>query len=467
MFRSALLILSGNAFGSAMTFLRNLLVARLVSVEDYGIAATFAISMAIVELTSSFGLQQLIVQDKDGNDTKLQSGLQGFHAVRAVFSAALLFFLAHPIANFLGIPEVAWAYQVLAIVPLLNGFIHFDVYRLQRQQKFGPLILSTSLPAFLSVVLTWPLFQYFGDYRVMLYAVIAQGVATVFFSHLVSIRPYSLRLDRQLVGRAFHFGWPLLINNILLILVLQGEKLVVGRELGMAELAIFAMGFTLTLTPTLIVAKSTQSFFLPQLSAAKGDQERFEQLAYATMQTSLTNGLFLMAGIVVFGAVFVHFVLGDKYAALVPYLIPLALLHALRVFKTGSAVVALAKGRTSNAMIANMFRVMSLPVSWYAAVHGYGLFVIILIASTGELLGFIASLRLVQTRVNLSLGPMGIPVLIAFVLLALAMTKQIWFSGLDLLLTTVVTATLMAVALFVMKNLRRYVSQRVFTQYAE
>ena len=44
MIRKALALLSGNAFGSLMLLVRNLVVARLISVEDYGIAATFAIS---------------------------------------------------------------------------------------------------------------------------------------------------------------------------------------------------------------------------------------------------------------------------------------------------------------------------------------------------------------------------------------------------------------------------------------
>ena len=55
MFRSTLFLLSGNAFGSLMMLVRNLLVARLISVENYGIAATFAICMAIVEMMSTLG----------------------------------------------------------------------------------------------------------------------------------------------------------------------------------------------------------------------------------------------------------------------------------------------------------------------------------------------------------------------------------------------------------------------------
>ncbi|NJM81628.1 MAG: oligosaccharide flippase family protein [Tabrizicola sp.] len=96
MFKSALLILSGQAFTSILLLLRNLIVARLISVEDYGIAATFAISMSIVEMMTTIGLHQLIIQDKDGEDPRLQSVLQGFHLFRSLFSGLILFLLAIP-----------------------------------------------------------------------------------------------------------------------------------------------------------------------------------------------------------------------------------------------------------------------------------------------------------------------------------------------------------------------------------
>lgn len=468
MFRSALLILSGNAFGSLMMLVRNLLVARLVSVEDYGIAATFAISMAIVEMMSTLGLQQLIVQDTDGNNPKLQSGLQGFHLMRSVFSAGVLFVLAHPIAQFLGIPEIAWAYQVLAIVPLLNGFTHFDIYRRQRQMVYLPSILSTAVPAFLSVLLVWPLFTYFGDFRVMLYAVMVQAIGTVVLSQLTASRPYRLSLDRDVIWRSLGFGWPLLINNILLFAVFQGEKLIVGRELGMEVLALFAMGFTLTLTPTLVLAKSTQSFFLPQLSAAKDDPDRFGRLAMATMQAGLTNGLFLLTGVVLLGAPAVHFLLGGKYDLLIPYLIWLAILQAARVFKTGSSVVALSQGRTTNTMISNMFRAVSLVPSFYVATSGGDLVLIIWIATLAELCGFAASVLLVRARIGLNLGPMVLPITVSLALLAAAGVLVQWGQGTTLSYMLVgSTLALFAGAVFTMRALRQYLHQRILTKYAE
>ncbi len=466
MFKSALLLLSGNAFSSLMLLLRNLLIARLISVEDYGIAATFAISMAIVEMMSTLGLHQLIVQDKNGDDPEFQANLQGFHLLRSLISGLLLLALAHPLARFLGIPDIAWAYQLLALIPVLRGFVHFDIYRLQRQMSYFPLILSSSIPALLSVVLIWPLVVFFPDYRAMLYALFAQSIAMVIASHVVSQRRYRLRLDFQTMTRTLNFGWPLLINNIMLFGIFHGEKLIVGREIGMETLALLAMGIVLTLNPTLILAKSAQSFFLPQLSATKEDEALFRPLALATLQSSILNGLLLLAIITFFGPSIIQLLLGQKYDALTPYLIWMAILNAIRVFKAGSSVVALAKAQTSNAMIANSFRIASLPISWLALVKGGDLLLVLQIAITAEILGYVTSLALLHFRLKLDLSRMSLPVAAAFIICpaALAYTTlpyqntPTWMTGLLLLGFCLCFAT--------MRDLLQYAAKRSVTKYS-
>lgn len=465
MLKSILLLLSGNAFSALMLLIRNLLVARLIPVADYGIAATFAISMAVVEMMSNLGLQQMIVQDKDGEDPRLQAGLQGFQALRGALSAAILFLLAHPLARFLGIPEVAWAYQAMALVPLMNGFTHFDVFRMQRQMRYVPHILTLSVPALISVLLVWPLDQWFGDYRVMLYAVLAQGALTLVTSHLTTKTGYRLRFDRAIMGRGLRFGWPLLVNGILLFAVFHGEKLVVGRELGMAQLAILAMGFTLTLTPTLVVARSVQSFFLPQLSRPELPSEKFARIGTATVEANLLNGLVQVAGILLLGPLLIDWVLGPKYAALVPLLLFLSILHAVRVFKAGPAVVALSRAKTDNAMWANLCRVLTLPIAWYAAAQGFGLIVVVCIALTGEMFGFAVALYLLKNRVGFDLHPLRRPIAACFLFLATLFVYGLVQQG---MISLPIPANILAAlcvafylaAIFMLGGLRGYILDR-------
>ena len=165
------------------------------------------------------------------------------------------------------------------------------------------------------------------------------------------------------------FGWPPLAHVVLLFLVFQGERLIVGRELGMATLAIFSMGLTLTLTPTLVLAKSAQNFFLPQL-ASEPDVATFTKLANISFQLHLLFGGLLVTGTALLGNLAVTVLLGQKYAGLMPVLVWLAISQGIRIGKGGPSTVALALGRTENALAANVIRVALLPVAWWLIARG-------------------------------------------------------------------------------------------------
>ena len=219
---------------------------------------------------------------------------------------------------------------------------------------------------------------------------------------------------RQSLG----FGWPLLINNMLLFLTFQGDRALVVRELGPEILAIFSMGVTLTLTPTLVMSKSLQSLLLPRLSKEQ-DPARFDRLALITQQGAILSALVLLLGIFFLGAPMVALVLGEKYTPLVPILGALAGVQALRVLKTGGNTVALSRGQTGNAMISNVFRVATLPFVWIALVRGAGLETVIALAALGEILGYAASLTLVRLRLGQKLLPLAAPLFCTVIVTAL------------------------------------------------
>lgn len=458
MLKSILALLSGNALTSLLLFGRNLLIARLISVEDYGLAATFALSMAVVEMASGLGLQQLIVQNKDGDKEEFQAGLQMFQLVRAIISGVLLFLLAHPIARFLGVEHMAWAYQALAFIPLVRGFEHFDIHRLTRHKKYKPLIYFTLIPALVSVICVLPLHQFFPDYRVMLFAMIIQWVLGVAVSHVYAERPYRLKLDRKTMTLGLQFGWPILLNNFLLFAVLQGDKTIVARELGMTNLAWFAMATTLTMTPLLVISRSQSTFFLPRLSAAQSNNAQFNKLAMMTMQTSLVAGAFLVLGFLLLGEPVVRLLLGVKYEAMIPLLVLFAVHQACRNLKVGGTIAALAKAQTANAMWANLARLTTFPLAWYWAVQYGNLTYILVAAIAGEIMGFVVSTLLLRRYAKVPLGKLLLPSA-CFVFLCLVALSPTMFPTIEITAVTYVICIACFVLLLALSNeIRAYVS---------
>jgi O-antigen/teichoic acid export membrane protein len=471
MFRSALLILSGNLTNAVITLIRSLVIARMISVEDFGIASTFMLAMSIVEMASALGLQQQMVQAKNGNDPHLQAALQGFQALRGVTNGLILFLLAGPIANFFGMPEVTWAYQVIALMPVLRGFLHFDTQRMSRKMNYLPSLMVSVMPPLGSLLLLWPLSMLFVDYRLTVFALLAQGTILLVTSHVMATRPYRLALDRRVMAGSMRFGWPLLLNGVLMFAIFNVERMIVGRELGMAQLGLFSMAFSLALTPTLVMAKSGMNFFLPQLSALTDDRPAFRDMAMTTFQAHALFGSLMVVGIALLGGPFLHVALGAKYNAAIPLLTWLAIMQGVRVAKGGSSTVALASAHTGNAMVANLMRVALLPLAWWVVVNGGDLMMVIWLGIAGEVAGFVVALVLALWRQKLPLRPLLLPFGICTVLFVVAgfhanlqYDAEHWmpdpWTGTALLV-------LFGLALWSMRDLRRYVGARRLTRHAD
>lgn len=458
MLRILFLLLAGNASNGIILLLRNLLIARLISVENYGIATTFTMAIAVIEMTSTIGLQKQLVQAENGNDPYFQSALQGFQVLRGIFNFGLLLILAAPFAQFLGVPEVTWAHQTIAVVLLMNGFLHFDADRLNRRLRFGPAMLVATVPPLVSLAVTWPLAWYFGDYRVMLWALIAQFFAILVATHLVAERPYRIVFDRNIMRQSMKFGWPLLLDGLLVFAIFNGEKLIVGRLLGMEQLALFTMAVTLTLTPGLVFLRVAQNFFLPQLSAAP-DRQTFETMSTVTVQAHLACGAFLVLAVVLFGAPFIHLALGAKYAAAIPLLSLMAVMQAVYTFKGAPTVIAMSRAWTSNAMISNIVRVAALPVTWYVATQTGHVVAVIWAGIAAQALSYAAALWLARKQVGLPLRPVLLPLLAVSTLLVWACVGA-ELSSSHAVTVDIVIFVFFLLSLAAMPELRRYLSER-------
>jgi len=274
-------------------------------------------------------------------------------------------------------------------------------------------------------VLAWVFSYIWDDYRIMLYALLSQHFLTVVISHVMAERRFEFVWDFSLMKRAFSFGWPLLINGGLLFIIFNGEKIIVGRELGMIEFALFAMMFTFTLTPTLVLQTTTRSFFLPQLSAEQSNDAAFTRLSHVTLQIALLVGILLTVGFAIVGPPVVGLLLGEKYYPGLALLVWLAIAQSVRVAKMGSAIVSVARAFTNNSMIANGPRVLAMPLAWYLVSSGYGIMALITVAIIAEIVGYLISLHLVRTRVNVEFHLHGFQlVYIAAGLVAIASMKE-------------------------------------------
>jgi O-antigen/teichoic acid export membrane protein len=413
MIGAAMALLGGNLGVALLKFARNILVARLLSVENFGIAATFAIIFGFVEMLAFLGLDRFLIQVRDEGLERVQATLHSLQVLRGVFVATVLWVTAGPLAALMDVSEVAWAFRLMAVLPLIQGFLHLDMARAQRGMRFGPFVKITMGAEFVGLLSVWPLFLVFGDYRIVLGALIVQETLTMLFSHLVAERRYALGFDRALALRALRFGWPLLLNAALMFGIIQGDRIIVANQLGPVTLGLFSLAFMLTFMPTGVLAQTTNRLFLPKLAPLQDDPAAFDALARVVVQVGLVVGLAVAVGFSLFGTDLVLILFGAKYAGALSVLVWLAVMQAVRVAKMGVSVVALARAETRSPMVANIPRVLLLPVAWLALERGAGMEAVVAIATLGEAIGLVVAFALLRSWLGVPVRPL-IPAVLAW-----------------------------------------------------
>lgn len=402
-------LLAGQVLSQGLSFVRNVIVARLISPGDFGVAATFAITVSLLEMISNLAWDKMLIQDPNGDEEGFQATAQLMMSIRGVLNAALIFLLAWPISGLFKVPEAQWAFHWLALVPLLRGMAHLDCKRFQREMNFRVDVAVESVSQLLAVIAAWPLAAWLRDYSVMLWVVILQSAVLCIGSHLFARRPYRWAWDKRYTKRMLAFGWPLVINGLLMFGIFQGDKLIIGAAYTMAELGVYAAAFSLTMIPTIMIARVFTSLMLPVLSREHDSPDRFRH--YYRLCTVVLSAISTTIAIplVVGGGVLVVRVYGKEYIQASEVIGWLAAMQAVRLLRVSPTLAAMAVGDTKNMMITNIVRVVSLVGALVVAMNGFSLSWIAASGLAGEVAACSAALILLQWKHGLTpticLGP--------------------------------------------------------------
>jgi len=86
----ALKLSCGQTAVQLCSFTRSVILARLISPENFGIAATFGLTYAFIEMFSNLSTQTLLIQAPDGDDARLQNTGHLLLVGRGIISSAVL-----------------------------------------------------------------------------------------------------------------------------------------------------------------------------------------------------------------------------------------------------------------------------------------------------------------------------------------------------------------------------------------
>lgn len=402
--KSAGILTSGNIAAQVMGFARNAIVARFLPVEDFGVAATFVITISMLDMLTDLGTERLLIQSKEGDDERFQRSLQFVHFLIGLFKGAVIFLAAGALAGLFNAPEAGWAFQWLALIPVIRALGHLDKNRVQRQMRFGPQTGIDVASQGAALALAFPIAGALRDYTAVLWLSMGQVVVAVVLSHLIAKRVYRWAIEPEHLRQALRFGWPLLINGALLAAIMLGDRFLIAAQYTKEQLAFYSAAAMLVMVPTGIVANISRSLFLPPMSRAQDDPREFARRASIAIEGLGFISACAIVGFSMMGALVASLVYGAPYAVAGPFVAILGAAQALRMLRIAPNIAAMARGDTQNPMWSNVARAAILPLAVVFAMQQRNPLWIAFVSLGGELIAIVCATILLQTRQRAGLG---------------------------------------------------------------
>lgn len=165
--------------GQAISLVGNILIARLLTPNDYGLIAMLSIFMGIAWNFTESGFADWLIRDKDA--TKKDFSIIFVHnIIFALFFYLVLFLSAPHIAKFYQQEELINITRVVGLGLILRALTVTEFTRMRKELEFKKTAIINLLSAFLALILAYAMALAGFGYWTLVYQVIFMGVLQVF-----------------------------------------------------------------------------------------------------------------------------------------------------------------------------------------------------------------------------------------------------------------------------------------------
>lgn len=326
-------------------FIVQIVLARLLLPEDYGLIALVIIFTGIASVFVQSGFNGALIQKKDADEVDFSSVF--YLSLFVAFLLYVMIFFAAPfIARFYEEPQLTSVFRVLSLTLFLGAFNSIQNAFVARNMLFKKLFFSSTGAIFVSgTVGIFMAYSGFGVWALVGQSITNQLLVMVILWFTVKWRP-RLLFSFARVKKLFSFGWKLLFASLIKTLFIDLRSLVIGKINNPAMLGFYNRGQKF---PSFIVGNingSIQSVMFPVLSNHQHNRQRFKDMVRRSIITSTFIIFPMMVGLAVTAEPIVKILLTDKWLPCVPFLQIFCVAYALTPLNTSNKQAMNALGRS-------------------------------------------------------------------------------------------------------------------------
>jgi len=304
----------GSASEQGLRFVRNMILARLLVPEAFGLMAIVLSVCSLLQVLTGIGIKESIVQSPRGTERTYLNGAWWLAFGRGVALYLAALFFAPWIARFYETPELNQLLRVAFLGVLASGAMSAGAFVALKRMEYSKWVVIQQGGSLIGIATTLTLAFVLEGVWALVIGYATEGVARCLLSHLVCPFRPRWQFDWEDNRALFKFAAGMFGLPVLMMIYTEGTIFAVGKLCTKEQLGIFAMGFTLARIPSMF-SNQVSELLMPAFSEMHKEPNRVNQGILKVTTLAVLFGLPAACFTAIFGTQILTVAYGARFAS--------------------------------------------------------------------------------------------------------------------------------------------------------
>lgn len=310
-------ILKGLSTG--ITLVKIMILARILSPQDFGLFSLIVISLGLTEATTQTGVNLTILQSKRSIKYFINTAWV-IAIVRGLIIGIIMVFMGMAMSNYYSEPRLRVLISIAALIPIVKGFINPSIVMFHKNLEFlKESILKLSI-LLVEVVFAVAFSIILKDVIALVFAMLMSAAFEVFVSFILFKNKPVFEYIPSRAKAIFSNTKPLSISAALSYLNENADDFILGKIVGTYSLGLYHNAYSLGHKVNYEFAKSINHSTLPIFTKISEEKKRLKRAFFRSLLVTIIMVTLISLPLLIAPDLLVNLVLGEKWISIVPSL---------------------------------------------------------------------------------------------------------------------------------------------------
>jgi O-antigen/teichoic acid export membrane protein len=371
--RGVLTLGIGTGIERTLRFVRLMILTRLLIPDEFGLMAIILVLVNTFETVAEVGIKQSVIQNKRGADPEYLNATWWFQSLRGLGLFTIAILVSPLISSFYEKPRLLALLQVSLLAVVFRGFVSPRAYVLEKQYKFGRMVLLLQGSALIGTFVTIGYALVARNIWALVVGYLAEYGALCLLSYILApFKPW-FGINRECLKELSTFARRMFGLPILALIGFGAPVFVLGKIVTEEQLGLYSLASQLAALPISLFAKIINPVLLPGLSQKQDDRNSLGRVVLKITRLTAAAIIPLTAFIATCSSGLLLLAWGPKY---VDVTIPCSILSLLILVRTQASVLSVLYVAVGQPQLQRRFvalRAMFIVALVYPAIVRFGL----------------------------------------------------------------------------------------------